>query len=121
MQSRAEHVTLIKVELGQVADRQTDNATNVAHFLGLKYVVEAQLEAPEDHGRRQAHDGVEGEGLGVVGDVAGPEAEDIALVKDVFDDKPYTRTYGNRSQNGESTAVGAEEKILGTDVRGSCD
>lgn len=78
---------LVEVVLSQVADRKTNNAAEVAHFLRLEDLLEAKLEAPEDHGRGQAHDGIEGEGLGVVGDAARPEAEDEALVEDILNNK----------------------------------
>lgn len=50
--------------------------------------METKLETPEDYGRDQAHEGVEGECLGVMGDAARTEAEDVSLVQDVLDHKP---------------------------------
>ena len=102
--------------LGQVADGQTNNATKVAHFLGLKDVMKPKLEAPEDHGRGQAHDGVEGKDLGVVGDIARPEPKNVALVKNVLDNKANACAYDNRGQDVVGTAVDTDDKVLGPDV-----
>lgn len=107
--------------LSQVADRKANNAAEVAHFLGLEDVMETKLEAPEDHGRGQAHDGIEGEGLCVVGDAARTEAEDVALVEDVLDHKPNACAHDDRGQDAEVAAVGTDDKILSADVCCSCD
>lgn len=107
--------------LGQVANCKTNNAAEVAHFLGLEDVMEAKLEAPEDHGRDQAHDGIEGESLSVVGDAARPEAEDVALVEDVLDHKPDACAHDDRGQDVEGAAVGTDDKILSANVCCSCD
>lgn len=90
-----ENKMLIEVVLGQVADGQANNTAEVAHFLGLKYVLEAKFEAPENYSRGQAHDNVESESLGVVGDATGTEAEDVAFVEDVFDDEPNPGTHND--------------------------
>ena len=107
--------------LGQVADRKTNRAAEVAHFLGLEDLMEAELEAPENHGRGQAHDGIEGEGLGVVGDADRPEAEDVALVEDVLDHKTDARAHDDRGQDVEGAAVGTDDKILSANICCGCD
>lgn len=100
-----EDVTLIEVVLSQVADRKTNNAAEVAHFLGLEDVVEAELKPPEDHSRYYAHDGIEGESLGVVGDAACPKAKDVALVKNVLEYKAHYRSNNNRDHDLVGIAV----------------
>jgi len=75
---------LVKLIFGQVADHKTNRTAEVAHFGGLEKVMETELEAPKNKCRSQTHDCVEGEGLSIVGEVARPEAENIALIKKVL-------------------------------------
>ena len=110
----AEDELLVQVVFGEVADDEADDAAQVAHLRRSERMPEPVLEAPEDGGGHHAHEGVEHERPAVVANVLRLEAEDEALVEEVFDDQPRARA----DDDGEPDARGPQPqcKVLRANV-----